>query len=131
MYRQLKQISAQLIRQFGLSCVIKTEKSGKYNPETGGVSKKSTVENNAYCLFDNLAYDFPSYQSSGSGKGDSAMVKQGDVMLYITAEGKPEVLSKVFVDDETWSIIKCQSIKPAGTALLYQCQARRISNGGV
>ncbi|MCQ9121573.1 hypothetical protein MUU45_001122 [Rodentibacter pneumotropicus] len=127
MYGQLRHLSTQLIRQFGVPCVVKTESKGQYDPATGGISNKRRVSNKAYCLFDNLAYDFPSYQSNGSGKGASAMVKQGDVMLYITESGKPEVHSIVSVEGETWAIINCQPIRPANVSIIYQCQARRVT----
>ncbi|QIA76647.1 hypothetical protein [Rodentibacter caecimuris] len=127
MYGRLSHLSTQLIKQFGVPCVVKTESKGLYNPETGGILNKRRASNKAYCLFDNLAYDFPSYQSNGSGKGASAMVKQGDVMLYITESGKPEIHSTVSVEGETWTIITCQPIKPSNVAIIYQCQARRAA----
>ncbi|WP_288061383.1 hypothetical protein [Rodentibacter caecimuris] len=127
MYGQLLHLSTQLIRQFGVPCIVKTESKGQYDPATGGISNKRRISNKAYCLFDNLAYDFPSFQSGGLGKSDATMVQQGDVMLYITESGKPEIHSTVIVEGETWTIINCQPIKPSNVTIIYQCQARRTA----
>lgn len=121
MYKQLQNLSGKLIKQFGLPCVVRNEKTGKYNPETGEVESMSKSTKSAFCLFDNLAYDFGS-----SGQYHASAVQQGDVMLYITSEGSPTLNAKVDVDGETWAVINVQPIKPAGTAVIYQCQARKV-----
>lgn len=123
-YSQLQQLSQQQIQQFGQKCKVKTASNGRYNPSTGEMSL-SQIEHNAYCLFDNLAFDFPSFQSSGSGKSSSVMIEQGDVMIYVTAEGKPELNSIIEVGGEKWRVIQCQPIKPADVVILYQCQGRK------
>lgn len=123
-YSTLQQISSELLQQFGSPCVVKTSVPGKYNPMTGEQKSSAEVAYNAYCLFDNLAYDFPSARS-GIGKGESATVKQGDVLIYVTSSGKPEVNSLIEVNGECWSVIRCQPIQPANSALLYQCQGRK------
>ena len=110
MYGKLQNISTKLIKQFGVPCVVRTEKAGRYNPETGEVESRSRAEETAHCLFDNLAYDF-----NQSGKNTSNMVQQGDVLIYVTA-----------TDNEKWTVINCQPIKPAGVAVIYQCQARKV-----
>ncbi|MDP0174079.1 hypothetical protein Q7299_09890 [Glaesserella parasuis] len=112
MYGKLKQISKQLIQKFGSPCVIKTQISGQYDPTTGKMQTEISKQN-AYCLFDNLAYDF-------SVNREFATVQQGDVVIYLTE--KAEVGSAVEVNGEVWSIIAVQPIKPASVAMLYQCQ---------
>ncbi|AFF25323.1 TPA: hypothetical protein SIC75_002067 [Pasteurella multocida] len=122
MYGRLKNISSSLIKKFGSPCVVRIEKKGEYDPETGSVNTVQAVENKAFCIFDNLAYDFPSYR----GDSGASMVKQGDVLIYLTAEAKPELNSHVVVNGETWLIVKFQPIKPSNTVIIYQCQARRL-----
>lgn len=121
MYGKLQTVSTSLIRQFGLPCVIVRQGKGNYDATTG---KHHIYENrfNAHCLFDTLAFDFPSSKNDSS-KGSSVTVKQGDVMLYLT--NKADVGDKVEADGEIWHIVKVQPIKPAGVALLYQCQGRK------
>ncbi|MDY4280860.1 MAG: hypothetical protein SOX56_07320 [[Pasteurella] mairii] len=119
MYGQLQQISSDLIKQFGSPCAVQMKTAGEYNPLTGEFVADAEL-NKAYCLFDNLAYDF-----NRSGLATSAAVKQGDVMLYLTAESRAEINATVFVNGENWVIIHCQPIKPANTVMIYQCQARR------
>ena len=41
MYGKLQNISTKLIKQFGVPCVVRTEKAGRYNPETGEVESRS------------------------------------------------------------------------------------------
>ncbi|MCT8567956.1 hypothetical protein KZ431_06105 [Glaesserella parasuis] len=113
MYGKLKQISKQLIQKFGSPCVIKTQISGQYDPATGKMQTEIRKQN-AYCLFDNLAYDF-------SVNREFATVQQGDVVIYLTEK----VGSAVEVNGEVWSIIAVQPIKPASVAMLYQCQGRK------
>ncbi|MCK3657224.1 hypothetical protein A4G18_00440 [Pasteurellaceae bacterium Pebbles2] len=126
MYDKLKTLSNKLIRQFGVECLIKTRTQGKYDPLTAEVSSSGFTEKKAHCLFDNLAYDFPSHQSMGVNSNSSSMIEQGDVIIYVAAEAEPELGSEIIVSDERWSVIKCQPIKPANTALIYQCQARKV-----
>ncbi|SQI48215.1 Uncharacterised protein [Pasteurella multocida] len=128
MYGRLKNISSSLIKKFGSPCVVKTEQKGEYDPETGSVDTSRVVENKAFCIFDNLAYDFPSFKSNGIGRGDSVMVKQGDVVLLLTAEANPELNSHVVVNGETWLIVNFQPVKPSSTVIIYQCQARRLGD---
>ncbi|MFP4773906.1 hypothetical protein [Pasteurella multocida] len=54
------------------------------------------------------------------------MVKRGDVLLYLTAEAKPELNSHVVVNGETWLIVNFQPVKPSSTVIIYQCQARQL-----
>ncbi|MDG6355795.1 hypothetical protein Q7472_10430 [Glaesserella parasuis] len=122
MYGKLKQISKQLIQKFGSPCLIKTQISGQYDPATGKMQTEIRKQN-AYCLFDNLAYDFPSFQSGGTSRGEAVAIEQGDVVIYLTE--KAEVGSAVEVNGEVWSIIAVQPIKPANVAMLYQCQGRK------
>ncbi|MGX2975564.1 hypothetical protein ACWIUH_11285 [Ursidibacter arcticus] len=117
-YPQLQQISESLLQQFGSPCVVKTKSEGRYNAATGEYRLGEEVSHSAYCLFDNLAYDFSKGQ-------DTANVQQGDVLIYLTASGQPEVNSVVEANGEQWVIINCQPIKPANTVLLYQCQGRK------
>ncbi|HDR1268615.1 TPA: hypothetical protein R4328_001428 [Pasteurella multocida] len=124
MYGRLKNISSSLIKKFGSPCVVRIEKKGEYDPETGSVNTVQTVENKAFCIFDNLAYDFPSHR----GNSDASMVKQGDVVLLLTAEAKPELNSHVVVNGETWLIVNFQPVKPSSTVIIYQCQARRLGD---
>ncbi|TNG94876.1 hypothetical protein FHQ28_05640 [Pasteurellaceae bacterium USgator11] len=126
MYGQLKNISTQVVKQFGMACTVITQSAGQYNPVTGAVEGGGENKQSAHCIFDNLAYDFPRFQSGGEGKASSSMVKQGDVLIYITAEAKPELSAQIVANGEKWIVITCQPISPAGTALLYQCQARRV-----
>ncbi|EJZ80269.1 hypothetical protein P1059_00707 [Pasteurella multocida subsp. gallicida P1059] len=56
------------------------------------------------------------------------MVKQGDVVLLLTAEAKPELNSHVVVNGETWLIVNFQPVKPSNTVIIYQCQARRLGD---
>lgn len=121
MYGKLQNISTKLIKQFGVPCFVRSEKAGRYNPETGEVESRSRIEESAHCLFDNLAYDF-----NRSGQNTSNMVQQGDVLIYVTAEASPTIHSKIITNDEKWAVINCQPIKPAGTAVIYQCQARKV-----
>lgn len=125
LYPQLQQLSESLLQQFGSPCVVKKQGEGKYNVSTGEFRGTDEIHHSAHCLFDNLAYDFPHFKSGGVGKGDSATVKQGDVLIYLTASGQPEVNAVVEVNGEQWAIINCQPIKPANTELLYQCQGRK------
>ncbi|WP_439259490.1 hypothetical protein [Lonepinella sp. BR2930] len=120
MYQKLKTISSKLIKQFGSPCVVVTENQGQYNPLTGSVSDGERMEQKAYCLFDNLAYDF-----SRSQQNSSATIEQGDVLIYLTAQAEPTVNSHILVNQERWMVINCQPIKPANTAVIYQCQARK------
>ncbi|MDE4007266.1 hypothetical protein NUS58_10000, partial [Glaesserella parasuis] len=83
MYGKLKQISKQLIQKFGSPCVIKTQISGQYDPTTGKMQTEISKQN-AYCLFDNLSYDFPSFQSGGTSRGEAVAIEQGDVVIYLT-----------------------------------------------
>lgn len=121
MYGNLKSISSKLVKRFGMPCVVRGEKIGRYNPETGEVESKSKSNRNAHCLFDNLAYDF-----GKSGMYHASAVQQGDVLIYVTADGEPTLDSKIEADGEIWSVINVQPIKPAGMSLLYQCQARKV-----
>ncbi|MCT8608722.1 hypothetical protein KZ427_07190 [Glaesserella parasuis] len=115
MYGKLKQISKQLIQKFGSPCVIKTQISGQYDPATGKMQTEIRKQN-AYCLFDNLAYDF-------SVNRVFATLQKSDVGIYMT--DKAAVGSAVEVNGEVWSIIAVQPIKPASVAMLYQCQGRK------
>ncbi|OBX06186.1 hypothetical protein [Gallibacterium genomosp. 3] len=125
-YKSLRNISSKLIKQFGVECKVKKETAGQYNPATGGVSGGIVTNNDAYCLFDNLNYDFPSYKSVGTSKGSDVMVQQGDVVIYVTAEGKPSINAIIEVNNELWKVITCQPIKPANSEILYQIQARKV-----
>lgn len=123
MYSQLENISSDIIKEFGLPCVVKIQSDGEYDPSTGEF-KSTETERKAHCLFDNLAYDF-----NRSGQATSPMVQHGDVIIYVTSQGKPDVNAKIIAGGEVWSVITCQPIKPAGTVLIYQCQGRRVNNG--
>ncbi|HDR1805531.1 TPA: hypothetical protein QB641_002000 [Pasteurella multocida] len=122
MYGSLKKRSSSLIKRFGSPCIVRIEKQGEYDPETGSVDTEDVVENKAFCVFDNLAYDFPSH---GVDNG-SVMVKKGDVLLYLSAEAKPVLNAHILVNGETWLIVNFQPIKPSNTVIIYQCQARRL-----
>lgn len=117
-YANLQSISDQLLRQFGQACTVRTQGEGKYNAATGEVRASGEISRAAYCLFDNLAYDF-------SRQPNAESVQQGDVLIYITASGQPSVNSVLEINGEQWAIIRCQPIQPAGSALLYQCQGRK------
>lgn len=126
-YPSLKKPLAKLIKKFGVACKVRTEIVGTYDPSTGGVTGNQINEVQAYCLFDNLNYDFPRYGDTGASQGTDVMVAQGDVLIYVTAEGKPSLNAIIEVNDEQWKVINCQPIKPANSALLYQLQARKVS----
>lgn len=121
MYQGLKKLSSKLIKQFGQPCAVRITEQGKYNPATGERKQGKTAVFNGHCVVDTLAFDFKNQQSP--------MVKQGDVMIYLTAECQPELNAKIYLGDdhsgEVWEIISIQPIKPAGTTLIYQCQARK------
>ena len=118
LYPQLQQLSESLLRQFGSPCVVKTKQDGRYNPATGEYRQGEEESRQAFCLFDNLAYDFGHKQYAET-------VQQGDVVIYVSASGKPEVNSLIEVSGEIWAVIRAQPIQPAGAALIYQCQGRR------
>ena len=125
LYSQLQVLSTKLIKQFGVPCTVITSRNWDYDPSTGAMQTIKT-EKSAYCLFDNLAYDFPSFQSGGSGESSSTMVKQGDVLIYVTSQADPELNAQIIVNSENWQVIKSQPIKPANQAIIYQCQCRRV-----
>lgn len=118
MYDEIQTVSSDVIKEFGVPCFVKNQGEGKYNPSTGEYIESGGSSHSAHCLFDNLAYDFSKGQ-------DTANVQQGDVLIYLTASGQPEVNSVVEANGEQWVIINCQPIKPANTVLMYQCQGRK------
>lgn len=118
MYDEIQTLSSVAIKEFGVPCVVKKQSKGKYNPSTGEYSESDSTIHSAHCLFDNLVYDFSQVR-------DTANFQQGDVLIYITTSGHPEVNSVLEVNGEQWVIINCQPIKPANTILLYQCQGRK------
>lgn len=119
LYNQLQMLSTKLIKQFGVPCKVITSKNGDYDPSIGAM-QTIKMEKSAYCLFDNLAYDFP--------KGDTSavMVKQGDVLIYVTYQATPELNVQIIANGERWQVIKSQPIKPANQAIIYQCQCRKV-----
>lgn len=119
MYGKLKGISSKLIRQFGAKCEVQTQQSGRYDPETGSVSKGKTETQSGYCLFDNAAFAFKANLPAG--------IEQGDVILYLTAECEPSLNSVVLANGEQWQLLSVQPLKPNGLTLLYQCAGRKIN----
>lgn len=66
LYSQLQVLSTKLIKQFGVPCTVITSEMAIMIRQLGAMQTIKT-EKSAYCLFDNLAYDFPSFQSGSSG----------------------------------------------------------------
>lgn len=114
LYSNLKTVSTSLIRQFGSKCVIVHKTAKAYNPETSSVTGE-TLQTEAFCLFDTLAYDF-SRQTANSD------VEIGDVAIMLTAEAKLNDI--IQVNGEQWQVIRVQAVKPAATSIYWQVQGR-------
>ncbi|QLB44474.1 hypothetical protein [Mannheimia pernigra] len=118
-YGNLGKITHSLIKRFGQPCSVTINEQGRYNPATGERGAGNSAVHKGYCLFDNLAFDFRSYQAPS--------VQQGDVMIYLTAECKPILNAVIEVNSEKWAVISVQPIRPVATTLIYQVQGRKAN----
>ncbi|MCB4228116.1 hypothetical protein [Mannheimia haemolytica] len=123
-YGNLGKISHSLIKRFGQPCNVTINEQGSYNPATGERKKGNWTVQKGYCLFDNLAFDFP-HSGNDSHGGSALLVQQGDVLIYLTADCKPTLNAVIEANGEKWSVINVQPIRPAATTLIYQVQGRK------
>lgn len=118
-YDEMAVMALDMITEFGQPVTISKADPGEYDPETGGSSPGTTIEQTAQGIL--LDFTGQEFQSN-------SLIKQGDKKLKITAQGLawvPDLLNKVIIQGRTWSIVPpLKEINPAGTPILYELQVR-------
>ena len=118
-YDEMAVMALDMITEFGQPVTISKTEPGEYDPETGGDSPGATIEQTGQ----GILRDF-----TGLEFQNNSLIKQGDKKLKIAAQGLewvPDLLSKVSIQDRTWSIVPpLKEINPAGTPILYELQVR-------
>lgn len=118
-YDEMAAMALDMITEFGQPVTISKTEPGEYDPETGGETPGTTVEQVA----EGILLDF-----TGQEFQNNSLIKQGDKKLKIAAQGLewvPDLLNKVIVQGRTWSIVPpMKEINPAGTPILYELQVR-------
>lgn len=118
-YDEMAVMALEMIAEYGQPVTVSKTAPGEYDPETGGESPGSTIEQTAQ----GILLDF-----TGQEFQNNSLIKQGDKKLKIAAQGLewvPELLNKVIVQGRIWSIVPpLKEINPAGTPILYELQVR-------
>ncbi|HEX8591748.1 MAG TPA: hypothetical protein VF682_00470 [Pseudomonas sp.] len=118
-YDEMAVMAFQLITEFGQPVTIRDTVKGVYDPARGKTGLDTVTERTAQ----GILQDF-----TGQEFQTNTLIKVGDKKLKIAASGlsaPPTLLSKVIVQNKTWSIIPpLKEINPAGTPLLYELQVR-------
>jgi hypothetical protein len=118
-YDRTAATALRLITQFGQPVTISKAEPGEYDPETGGNTSGSTIEQTAQ----GILLDF-----TGQEFQNNSLIIQGDKKLKIAAQGLewvPDLLNKVIIQGRTWSIVPpLKEVNPAGTPILYELQVR-------
>ncbi|QXI03014.1 hypothetical protein HV782_013890 [Pseudomonas monsensis] len=118
-YDELAVMALDMITEFGQPVTISKTEPGEYDPETGGESPGTTIEQTAQ----GILLDF-----TGQEFQNNSLIKQGDKKLKIAAQGLewvPDLLNKVIIQGRTWSIVPpLKEVNPAGTPILYELQVR-------
>ncbi|MDD1009422.1 hypothetical protein M5G27_18255 [Pseudomonas shahriarae] len=118
-YDEMAVMALEMITEFGQPVTISKTEPGEYDPETGGDTPGSTIEQTAQ----GILLDF-----TGQEFQNNSLIKQGDKKLKIAAQGLkwvPDLLNKVIIQGRTWSIVPpLKEVNPAGTPILYELQVR-------
>jgi hypothetical protein len=118
-YDEMAVMALEMITEFGQPVTISKTEPGEYDPETGGESPGTTIEQTAQ----GILLDF-----TGQEFQNNSLIKQGDKKLRIAAQGLewvPDLLNKVIIQGRTWSIVPpLKEVNPAGTPILYELQVR-------
>lgn len=118
-YDEMAVMALELISEFGQPVTISKTEQGEYDPETGGESPGTTVEQVAQ----GMLLDF-----TGLEFQNNSLIREGDKKLKIAAQGLawvPSLLDKVVAQGRTWSIVPpLKEVNPAGTPILYELQVR-------
>ena len=118
-YDEMAVMALEMITEFGQPVTISKTEPGEYDPETGGESPGTTIEQTAQ----GILIDF-----TGQEFQNNSLIKQGDKKLKIAAQGLewvPDLLNKVIIQGRTWSIVPpLKEINPAGAPILYELQVR-------
>jgi len=118
-YDEMAVMALEMITEFGQPVTISNTEPGEYDPETGGDTPGSTIEQTAQ----GILLDF-----TGQEFQNNSLIKQGDKKLKIAAQGLawvPGLLDKVVAQGRTWAIVPpLKEVKPAGTPILYELQVR-------
>ncbi|VVM54930.1 hypothetical protein PS684_00117 [Pseudomonas fluorescens] len=118
-YDEMAVMALEMIAEYGQPVTVSKTVPGEYDPETGGESPGSTIEQAAQ----GILLDF-----TGQEFQNNSLIKQGDKKLKIAAQGlewEPDLLNKVIIQGRTWSIVPpLKEVNPAGTPILYELQVR-------
>ncbi|MGX4728068.1 hypothetical protein [Pseudomonas corrugata] len=118
-YDEMAVMALEMISEFGQPVTISRTEPGEYDPETGGETPGTTVEQTAQ----GILLDF-----TGQEFQNNSLIRQGDKKLKIVAQGLewvPDLLNKVVIQGRTWSIVPpLKEVNPAGTPILYELQVR-------
>lgn len=118
-YDEMAVMALEMITEFGQPVTIRKTEPGEYDPELGGESPGTTIEQTAQGIL--LDFTGQEFQSN-------SLIKQGDKKLKIAAQGlewQPDLLNKVIVQGRSWAIVPpLKEVNPAGTPILYELQVR-------
>lgn len=118
-YDEMAVMALEMIAEYGQPVTVSKTAPGEYDPETGGESPGSTIEQTAQGIL---------LEFTGQEFQNNSLIKQGDKKLKIAAQGLewvPELMNKVVVQGRTWSIVPpLKEIYPAGTPIFYELQVR-------
>ena len=124
-YDELADTAKTLLTEFGVPCSIEQNITSDYNVNTGEATRRKR-RLLGVCIFNQLTYDFPQFQSSGVLKGEASLVQQGDVSITLSLSS-PLSREELLVNGERWQIVNCQPLKPSGMTIYYKLQARLVN----
>ena len=129
-YDELADTAKTLLTEFGVPCSIEQNITSDYNVKTGEATRRKR-RLLGVCIFNQLTYDFPQFQSSGVLKGEASLVQQGDVSITLSLSSplsrEELLLSVLLVNGERWQIVNCQPLKLSGMTIYYKLQARLVN----
>lgn len=114
-YAKMAATAARLLEKFGSTVTVKRETGGSVDPVSGVVTSGSQTTyspNGVLTKFpDNLI--------------DGTRIQASDRKLILDDTIAPLLTDKVTIQGEDWTLQEIMTVNPAGTAIIYECVARR------
>ena len=107
----------RMLERFGRAITLVRVEAGDYDPDA---SAAATYEHQYAGIGAVFAY--------AQREMDGDQVRTGDQRLLLSADGvpTPQTGDKVVIGCDTWSVVRCETLAPAGVPVLHTVQLRGV-----
>lgn len=114
-YSDMAATALELLAEFGTSITLKRSTGSSIDPTTGA----TTAGTDTSVITTGMLKKYPDSMIDGT------RIQSGDKELILSSEQVPTTTDKPLIDGENWTVVKIDTVSPAGIPLVYFCQVRR------